>query len=319
MRIVFMGTPAYAATILEEISYQHDVACVYTRPDAVRGRGKAKVPSEVKQTATRLGLEVRTPSTLRDEAVVEELRSWDADAFVVAAYGAILTSEVLSIPRLVCLNAHASILPRWRGAAPIERAILAGDDKVGVCIMRMEEGLDTGDWCVCRTTEIADKTAGELTSELADLGARAMLTALSIVESGAARWEVQGEEGVTYAKKIEKHELDIAPLDDVMTAWRKVQASGVAHPSRISVGGKSLTILSARPVDDAHPAVSALGSLDLESGSVRLVAKRLVIGLKDGALELLRVKPDGKREMEGVAFASGLQGLKLGSVTWEQL
>ncbi len=319
MRVVFMGTPAYAATILEEISYQHDVACVYTRPDAVRGRGKDKAPSEVKQTALRLGLEVRTPSTLRDEVIVEELRSWDADVFVVAAYGAILTADVLSIPRMACLNAHASILPRWRGAAPIERAILAGDDKVGVCIMRMEEGLDTGDWCVCRTTEIADKTAGELTAELADLGARAMLTALSIVESGGARWEVQDEDGVTYAKKIEKHELDIAPNDDVMTAWRKVRASSVAHPSRIAIGGKSLTILSACPVDDALLAAFAQDSIDLDSGSVRLVAKRLVIGLEGGALELVRVKPDGKREMEGAAFATGLQGVKQGSVKWEQL
>lgn len=317
MRIVFMGTPAYAATILEEISYQHEVVCAYTRPDAVRGRGKALVSSEVKVAAERLGIEVRTPATLRDEAVVGELLSWDADVFVVAAYGALLRPEVLAIPRLGCLNAHASILPRWRGAAPIERAILAGDEQAGVCVMRMEEGLDTGDWCVCRTTDIADKTAEELTLELADLGARAMLTALVQVEAGKARWEPQGDDGATYAHKVEKHELDLRPDDTAEVAWRKVRASSEAHPSRAIIGGKSLTVLAARPLDEQNPAYAALGSEGLPCGGVRLAAKRLVIGCADGALEVLKVKPDGKREMEGAAFAAGLQGVKRGDVTWE--
>ena len=144
MRVVFMGTPAFAATILDDLAEQHDVAAVYTRPDAVRGRGKRLEPSPVKAAAERRGLRVLTPRTLRDEAAQRELASFAPDVICVAAYGAILPKEVLDIPRFGCLNVHASLLPRWRGAAPIERAILAGDEEAGVCIMRMEVGLDTG-------------------------------------------------------------------------------------------------------------------------------------------------------------------------------
>ena len=317
MRIVFMGTPAYAAVILEELSYQHDVACVYTRPDAVRGRGKSLVPSDVRACAERLGIPVRTPRTLRDAAVVDELASWGADAFVVAAYGAILPPEVLSIPRLGCLNAHASVLPRWRGAAPVERAILAGDDEVGVCVMNMEEGLDTGDWCICRTTEVAGRDAATLTAELADLGARAMLAALVQVESGNARWTAQDDGLATYASKVGKHELDLSPDDTVESAWRKSRAAGDAHPCRLVVGGKALTLLEARQLAADDPARASLGESLVGPGCVRLAAKRLVIGMSDGPLELVRVKPDGKREMAGSAFASGLQGAKQGLVSWE--
>ncbi len=165
MRVVFMGTPAFAATILDDLAEQHDVAAVYTRPDAVRGRGKRLEPSPVKAAAERRGLRVLTPRTLRDEAAQRELASFAPDVICVAAYGAILPKEVLDIPRFGCLNVHASLLPRWRGAAPIERAILAGDEEAGVCIMRMEEGLDTGAYCVCRTARIDGKTAPELTDE----------------------------------------------------------------------------------------------------------------------------------------------------------
>ena len=186
MRVVFMGTPEFAATILEDLSQQHEVAAVYTRPDAVRGRGRKLEPSPVKRTAERLGLPVLEPRTLRDEAVQAELASFEPDVICVAAYGAILPKAVLDLPPFGCLNVHASLLPRWRGAAPVERAILAGDAVAGVCIMRMEEGLDTGAYCVCRTARIDGKTAPELTDELANLGSHALLTALVHVQSGAA-------------------------------------------------------------------------------------------------------------------------------------
>ena len=191
MRVVFMGTPAFAATILDDLAEQHDVAAVYTRPDAVRGRGKRLEPSPVKAAAERRGLRVLTPRTLRDEAAQRELASFAPDVICVAAYGAILPKEVLDIPRFGCLNVHASLLPRWRGAAPIERAILAGVEEAGVCIMRMEEGLDTGAYCVCRTAIVDGKSASELTDELADLGSHALLTALVHVERGAAEWTEQ--------------------------------------------------------------------------------------------------------------------------------
>ncbi len=173
-----MGTPRFAAEILDELAEFHEIAAVYTRPDAVRGRGKALVPSPVKEVAERRGLPVRTPRTLRDAAVLSELAAFAPDAICVAAYGAILPKEVLDLPPFGCLNVHGSLLPRWRGAAPIERAILAGDEEIGVCIMAMEEGLDTGDYCVCRSLPAGSRTAAELTEELAALGASALLTAV---------------------------------------------------------------------------------------------------------------------------------------------
>ena len=180
MRIVFMGTPAFAADILEEVAQQQDVVAVYTRPDAISGRGNKLEPSPVKATALKLGLPVYTPPTLRTEAVQQELAAFEPDVIVVAAYGAILPKEVLDIPRLGCFNVHASLLPRWRGAAPIERALLAGDEEVGVCIMAMEEGLDTGDYCISRSIEVRNQSAEALTAELAELGAQALLVALAL-------------------------------------------------------------------------------------------------------------------------------------------
>ena len=188
MRVVFMGTPRFAAEILDELAEFHEIAAVYTRPDAVRGRGKALVPSPVKEVAERRGLPVRTPRTLRDAAVLSELAAFAPDVICVAAYGAILPKEVLDLPPFGCLNVHGSLLPRWRGAAPIERAILAGDEEIGVCIMAMEEGLDTGDYCVCRSLPAGSRTAAELTEELAALGASALLTALAQAEGGNLRW-----------------------------------------------------------------------------------------------------------------------------------
>ena len=310
MRIVFMGTPTYASTILEYLANQHDVVAVYTRADAIRGRGKDLVASPVKLLAESLGVVVRTPRTLKDPAVWDELKSYEADVFVVAAYGMILPREVLEIPRLGCLNVHASLLPRWRGAAPVERAILAGDFETGVCVMRMEEGLDTGDWCVRRSVEIADSTAAQLTDDLALLGAQALLTALSQVESGLVKWNIQDDEKAVYAHKIGKHELNIYPTDEAGTALRKVRCAGDAHPSRCIIGSKAVTLLEVSLADKDVP---------IDPGQVKFEAKRLYLGMKDGALEVACVKPDGKKSMEGKAFAAGLQGVKLGTISWEGL
>lgn len=316
MRVVFMGTPAFAATILEDLAQQHDVVAVYTRPDAVRGRGKQLEPSPVKATAERLAIPVLTPRTLRDEAAQRELASFRPDVICVAAYGAILPKAVLDLPRYGCLNVHASLLPRWRGAAPIERAILAGDREAGVCIMRMEEGLDTGAYCVCRTAAVDGKSAEELTDELADLGAQALLTALVRVERGAADWIDQDESQVTYASKIEKGELDLVPTEDAETLARRVQASSAAHASRAVVAGRGVTVLRAAMLMDVAGRELAAG---IAPGEVRFVGKRLFLGAADGALEVLSVKPDGKQAMDAKAFAAGIQGIKDGGLTWEEL
>ncbi|MBC5583139.1 methionyl-tRNA formyltransferase [Eggerthella sp. NSJ-70] len=315
MRVVFMGTPEFAATILDDLVEQHDVVAVYTRPDAVRGRGKRLEPSPVKAVAERHGLRVLTPRTLRDEEAQRELAAFEPDVVCVAAYGAILPKAVLDIPRFGCLNVHASLLPRWRGAAPIERAILAGDAEAGVCIMRMEEGLDTGAYCVCRTADVGGKSAAELTDELADLGSHALLTALVHVERGAAEWTEQDEALVTYASKIEKRELDLSPADDAAAAARKVQASGSAHPSRATVAGRGVTVLEARAPEDAVGRELAAG---LAPGAVRFAGKRLFLGMADGALEVGALKPDGKQAMDARSFAAGVQGIKDGGLTWEE-
>ena len=313
MRVVFMGTPDFAAVILEELAQQHEVVAVYTRPDAVRGRGKRLEPSPVKRTAERLGLSVFTPRTLRDEAAQRELAAFEPDVVCVAAYGAILPKAVLDIPHFGCLNVHASLLPRWRGAAPIERAILAGDAEAGVCVMRMEEGLDTGAYCVCRSTDTAGKSAVELTAELADLGAQALLTALVHVYDGAAEWIEQDEALVTYASKVDKGELDLTLADSAAAAVRKVLASSAAHPSRAVVADRPVTVCGLVAVDDEHGRELAQG---MEPGEVRYVAKRLFFGMSDGAVEATSLKPDGKQAMDAKAFAAGVQGIKDGGLTW---
>ena len=313
MRIVFMGTPDFAATILEDLAQQHDVVAVYTRPDAVRGRGKRLEPSPVKRVAERLGLPVLTPRTLRDEAARAELAAFQPDVVCVAAYGAILPAAVLAIPRYGCLNVHASLLPRWRGAAPIERAILAGDSELGVCVMRMEEGLDTGAYCVCRTARADGKSATELTDELADLGSHALLTALVHVGCGAVEWTEQDESLVTYASKLEKGELDLSPVDLVEGAVRKVRASSAPHPSRAIVAGRPVTVSRLREVGDERGRALAEG---LEAGSVRFAGKRLFLGFADGAAEVDEIKPDGKQVMDAKAFAAGIQGIKGAALAW---
>lgn len=315
MRVVFMGTPDLAASILAEVASQHEVVAVYTRPDAVRGRGKQLVASPVKAEALRRGIPVRCPRTLRDAEEQAALAALEPDVVCVAAYGMLLPAEVLATPRFGCLNVHASLLPRWRGAAPVERAILAGDEELGVCIMRMEQGLDTGDYCICRSLDAGEKNAALLTDQLADLGAHALLTALSQLEAGCIRWTAQDEAEVTYAHKIEKGELDLAPDNSVQAICRKVRAASDAHPAHAVVADKPVTVLAARSaVADVQAAQLAGG---MSAGQVRFVGKRLFIGARDGAVELLEVKPNGKQAMTAKAFAAGIQGIKENTKIWE--
>jgi len=206
MRIIFMGSPDFAVPSLDAlVEAGHEVACVYTQPPRPAGRGKGERRTAVHQRAEKLGLEAPTPQTLRDAEEQERFRALDADLAVVAAYGLILPKPILEAPKRGCINVHASLLPRWRGAAPIQRAILAGDEVTGVTIMRMEEGLDTGPMLGVMLTKIHRKTAGELTEELAKLGALALSGWLDDPTPG----KPQSEIGVTYAKKIDKAEARI--------------------------------------------------------------------------------------------------------------
>lgn len=310
MRIVFMGTPAFAADILETLAAHEDVICVCTRPDKVRSRGSKMEPSPVKERAEQLGIPVRCVASFKDPDEIRSLEELAPDAICVAAFGALLPKAVLDIPRLGCINVHASLLPRWRGAAPIERAILAGDDEVGVCIMRMEEGLDTGDHCLCRRIPVEGKTAGALTEELAALGASALVEALSQMEAGSARWTAQDGAQATYAEKIGKRELFLDPCLGSVANVRRVAASSSAHPAKCTIGGRVVTVLVVRALP-AGPGLPAEGEALFREG-------QLMLGCSGGALIVDELKPDGKRAMAGTAFAQGMAALRSGAV-WSAL
>jgi len=244
MRIIFMGTPDFAVPTLDAlVTAGHDIVAVYTQPPRPAGRGKAPRPSPVQARAEALGLPVRTPLTLRDAAEQAVFDDYDADAAVVAAYGLILPLPILHAPRLGCLNVHASLLPRWRGAAPIHRAILAGDTDTGVTIMAMAKGLDTGPMLAVARTPIDGKTAGQLTDELAQTGA-ALMTAV-LADPGAYPPVVQPEDGVTYADKIDKAESRIDFSAGPPAAERQVRAFNPAPGAWASYRGERIRILAA--------------------------------------------------------------------------
>ena len=295
-RVVFMGTPDFAVPSLSALAEACEVALVLTRPDAVRGRGRRLEPSPVKARALELGLPVLEASRMTPEAL-DALRAAAADVFCVAAYGCILPDEVLTMAPAGCVNVHASLLPRWRGAAPIQRAILAGDAETGVSIMRIGHGVDTGAYCAQASTAVAGKTATELTAELARLGADLLVETLPAVVGGTAAWVEQDEALVTHAAKISKAELMLDPADSAATNVLRVLASSDAAPARCAVAGRGARVTLARA-----------GEKDFAPGEVLAARGRVFLGCAAGSLEVLRVKPDGKREMEASAWAAGLRG-----------
>jgi methionyl-tRNA formyltransferase len=251
MRIVFMGSPDFAVPSLNALAEAgHEVVAAYCQPPRPAGRGKAERRTAVHERAEELGIEVRTPRTLRDEKEQSRFRALDADIAVVAAYGLILPKPILEAPKAGCINVHASLLPRWRGAAPIQRAILAGDKVTGVAIMRMEEGLDTGPMLLSRTTIIDRKNAGELTDELAKLGADALVTWL---ENPTAP-EPQPETGVTYAKKIDKSEARIDWSASAEQIERQARAFAPSPGAWFEANGERVKLLEAVVGNDASGA-----------------------------------------------------------------
>lgn len=296
LRVVFMGTPEFAVPSLEALAREHEVALVLTRPDAVRGRGRALVPSPVKARALELGLPVLEASRVTPE-VMGALRDAAPDVICVAAYGCILPDEVLELAPGGCVNVHASLLPRWRGAAPIQRAILAGDAETGVSIMRIGHGVDTGAYCAQAATPIGEKDAEALTAELARMGAELLVRTLPAVIDGTAPWTEQDEALVTHAAKIDKAELLLDPAEGARENALRVQASGDTAPARCVVAGRGARVCAAR-----------VGERDVAPGAVAAARGRVWLGCTDGALEVLRVKPEGKREMEAAAWAAGLRG-----------
>jgi methionyl-tRNA formyltransferase len=244
MRIVFMGTPEFSVPVLQAlVDAGHDVVAAYSQPPRRAGRGKALTPSPVQARAEALGIAVRTPVSLRDADAQAEFASFEADVAVVAAYGLILPRVVLEAPRLGCLNVHASLLPRWRGAAPIQRAILAGDAETGVGIMQMETGLDTGPVRLEGRTPIDGKNAGALTDELSAMGARLMVEVLGVIETYPPT--VQPEEGITYAPKIDKAEARIDFSKSAVEVERQIRAFNPVPGAFFELGTERIRVLAA--------------------------------------------------------------------------
>jgi len=245
LRIVFAGTPEFAARHLQAIlETQHDVICVYTQPDRPAGRGRKILSSAVKILAKKEGLEVNQPRSLKSAAEQEYIRKLNPDVLVVVAYGAILPKELLDIPKFGCINVHASLLPRWRGAAPIERAILAGDTSSGITIMSMDEGLDTGDILLTSEVEIKiSDTRRDLEEKLTRVGRSTLIDALSRIDELLKTSVQQDETNSCYAKKLEKTEALIDWNCDAMTIDRKVKVGIGRYPAYTFLDGKRMRVI----------------------------------------------------------------------------
>ena len=265
MRIVFMGSPDFAVPSLNAlVNTGHEVVAAYCQPPRPAGRGKAERRTAVHERADELGIEVRTPKTLRDSEEQGRFRGLEADLAVVAAYGLILPAPILEAPKAGCVNVHASLLPRWRGAAPIQRAILAGDEISGVTIMKMDEGLDTGPMLHRLTLDIRGKNAGQVTEELAELGAQALLDWLG----NPTPPESQPVGGVTYASKIDKTETRIDWRSSAQDIDRQVRAFAPSPGAWFEANGERIKLLQAAAgTDSAKPGEVMDDALSIACGS----------------------------------------------------
>jgi methionyl-tRNA formyltransferase len=294
MRLIFMGTPDFAVpTLIELAARGHEIAAVYTRSPKPAGRGMDMQHTPVEREALRLALPIFTPKTLKDSGAEQTFRAHNADAAIVVAYGLILPKPVLEAPRLGCFNVHASLLPRWRGAAPINRAIMAGDRESGVTVMKMDEGLDTGAMAMAERVPLAaDMTAGELHDALSRLGADLMLRTLAAAERGSLSLTPQPAAGVTYAQKISKNETRI----DWTRPWKQVHdhIRGLSpFPGAwFELDGNRVKVLRSMKGDGSAAPGTVLGN-------------KLTIACGEGAVQLVQVQRAGKQPMSAEEFLRG--------------
>ncbi|MBP2300211.1 methionyl-tRNA formyltransferase [Azospirillum picis] len=302
LRLVFMGTPDFAVPSLAAlVGAGHQVVCVYSQPPRPAGRGQQVQKSPVHRFAEEHGIPVRTPKSLRNAEAQAEFAALGADAAVVAAYGLILPQPVLDAPRLGCVNVHGSLLPRWRGAAPIQRSILAGDGETGITIMQMDVGLDTGAMLSKEAVAITpDTTASSLHDELAALGARMIVPALDGLAAGTLRAEAQPDEGVTYAAKLTREDGRLDWSRPAAQVERQVRALtpwpgcwfDTAAGAATGAGGERIKVLAAE--------LAAGGGVP---GT--LLDDRLTVACADGAVRLTKVQRPGKAPVDGAAFLRG--------------
>jgi methionyl-tRNA formyltransferase len=298
LRLIFMGTPDFSVpTLLELVAHGHEIAAVYTRAPKPGGRGMKLQATPVEVEARRLGIPVLTPKTLKTPEVLLEFRSHGADAAVVVAYGMILPQAILETPKLGCFNLHASLLPRWRGAAPINRAIMAGDAETGVMVMKMDVGLDTGDVAMAERLPITDSTtASDLHDRLARLGADLMVRAMAALDRGALRLVKQSEQGVTYAAKIEKAE---ARID-----WSRAAREVLRHIHGLSPFPGAWSEIE----DGGDAARIKILRCELAKGSGApgaVLDDRLAIACGEGAVRIVELQRAGKAPMKAAEFLRG--------------
>jgi methionyl-tRNA formyltransferase len=298
LRLIFMGTPEFAVpTLLELVAHGHEIAAVYTRAAKPAGRGMKLQLSPVEQQARRLGIAVLTPTTLKTPQGLEQFRAHNADAAVVVAYGMILPQAILDTPKFGCFNLHASLLPRWRGAAPINRAIMAGDTETGVMVMKMDAGLDTGDVAMAERIAITDAmTAADVHDALARLGGDLMARAMGALERGKLQLTKQSDEGVTYAVKIEKAE---ARID-----WNKPAREVLRHVHGLSPFPGAWCEM---PIEGHNARVKIL-RCELAKGSGApgdVLDDHLAVACKQGAIRILELQRAGKQPMKAEDFLRG--------------
>jgi methionyl-tRNA formyltransferase len=296
LSLIFAGTPEFSVPALEAlVASRHRVLAVYTQPDRPAGRGQQVTMSAVKQCALKHQLPVEQPHTLKDPAAVERLAQYKADLMIVVAYGLLLPKNVLDTPRLGCVNIHASILPRWRGAAPIQRAIQAGDKQSGVTIMQMDVGLDTGPMLLERVTPLDARETGEsLHDRLSKLGAEAVLEAIDAIAAGIAKPVEQPKEGATYAAKIKKEEALIDWSKSAIEIDRHVRAFNPWPIAETRWNGQQLRIWEAAPLDKKSSA--APGTV------VATSSDGIEVATGEGTLQLTRVQASGRKAMPAADF-----------------
>ena len=313
MRVAFAGTPEFALPALTALATHHQIVGVLTRPDRPSGRGRHVRAGPVKEAALARGLPLAQPATLRSEAAREQLAGWHPEVLIVVAYGLLVPPEILRLPPHGCINIHASLLPRWRGAAPIERAILAGDSSTGITIMQLDEGLDTGPILLQRSVAITRAhTGGTLRGELAALGAAALLEALSAMSAGTLTPHPQPQEGATYAPRIQKAEALIDFRCPALEIERKVRAFNPEPIAETRLEGEQLRILRAQALMDIQLERVAISAetgaiIDIKNGSMR-------VRCGEGLLAVEEVQRPGRRPVSVGALSHSLEltGRRLG-------